>query len=67
MIVDMATSSASVNYTNNPRLRSDPIAVSIVTKAASPSHPQEEAEFQMGSWFAARFAHLHALLDRQWG
>lgn len=66
MIVDMATSSSSVNHKDHPQLLSDPIAISIATKAASPHH-QEEAEFQLGSWFAAHFAHLHALLDQQWG
>lgn len=66
IVADMATSSASVNHTDDLRFRSDPIAIGVVAKAAS-SSPQEEAEFQMGSWFAAHFAHLHALLDRQWG
>lgn len=55
--------SESVNHSNHPSLLSNPIAISIETKAASPN--QEEAELQMGVWMTAHFSRLRALLARQ--
>lgn len=55
--------SESVNHSNHPSLLSNPTAISIETKAASPN--QEEAELQMGVWMTAHFSRLRALLARQ--
>lgn len=54
--------SESVNHSNHPSLLSNPIAISIETKTASPN--QEEAELQMGVWMTAHFSRLRALLAR---
>ncbi|KXX81082.1 hypothetical protein MMYC01_202797 [Madurella mycetomatis] len=56
-------SAESINHSNHPPLLSNPIVISIETKAAAPS--QEEAELQMGVWMAAHFARLRALVVRQ--
>jgi len=50
----------SINHTNHPPLLSNPIVISIETKAAAPN--QEEAELQMGVWMAAHFARLRGLV-----
>jgi hypothetical protein len=61
-IADINTSE-SINHSNHPPLLSNPIVISIETKAASPN--QEEAELQMGVWMTAHFARLRALVVRQ--
>lgn len=57
-------SAESINHSNHPPLLSNPIVISIETKAAAPN--QEEAELQMGVWMAAHFARLRALVVCQY-
>lgn len=57
-------STESINHSNHPSLLTNPIAISIETKAAAPN--QEEAELQMGVWMAAHFARLRALVVCQY-